>query len=340
MNYFSKLLEKSKSGIYLIAEACDNHMGSLDIAKGLVDAAKESGADSVKFQHHLADEEMLANTPISSNFNEPLYEFLLRNSLSLDNHFELYEYCKKKKITYLCTPFSFTAAKEIKDLVPFFKIGSGEFQDHWFIDKLKNLNKPILFSSGMCDFNELKKNIEYIKNHNLEFALMNCLSEYPPIHKDMNLGFITTLKNEFPDIVIGHSDHTADINTSIIAMSLGAEIIEKHITLSKFIPGPDNMVSVEPHEMRRLAEVSRYTKELMGSKKIINKKEREIRKWAYRSVVSKKNIKKGSIIKASDIITKRPGTGIPSKDYKKIVGRKSKVNIPKNKLIMFKDLND
>lgn len=338
MNFFENLIKKSQGEVYVIAEACDNHMGSLDIAKSLVNAAVYSGADAVKFQHHIANEEMLEDTPMSENFSEPLYEFLNRNSLTLDQHHELAKYCKKKKITYLCTPFSAKAASEISDLVPFFKIGSGEFQDIWLLDQLSELKKPLLLSSGMCTLEEIKENINYLINKEFDFAIMNCLSEYPPEYSDMNLKVITVLKELYPDIEIGHSDHSPEIYTSIVAASLGANIIEKHITISKFVDGPDKSVSVEPIEFKRLVNALRYIKSTLGEKKIINKKEEAIREWAYRSVVSKRDLPVDHIIQQKDICTKRPGSGILSKNFKDIIGKKVKNKIGVNQIVKWSDL--
>ena len=339
MNFFKNLISKSNGNVFVIAEACDNHMGSYDIATALVDAAKYSGADAVKFQHHLAYEEMLKESPMSDNFTEPLYDFLQRNSLTLENHKKLKKYCDDKDIIYLCTPFSYKAALEVKDLVPFFKIGSGEFQDHWFIDRLKEINKPVLFSSGMCTWDELVLNIKHLEKLNFDFAIMNCLSEYPPNYQDMNLGLIKILKNEFPCIEIGHSDHSPDISTSIVATAYGAGIIEKHLTISEFIPGPDKSVSINPQLFKQLVTSLRYIKSTLGESKIINKKEEEIRTWAYRSVVSTNELEAGKIISKKDICTKRPGTGVLSIDYKKIIGKKVKNKILKNQFIKLEDLN-
>lgn len=340
MNYFKKLIKKNSNKPYLIAEACDNHMGSLDMAKALVNAAVSGGASAVKFQHHIANEEMLENSPMSDNFSESLFDFLERNSLKLSDHFELAKYCKKKKITYLCTPFSFKAAQEVSELVPFFKIGSGEFQDHWFIDKLESLKKPILFSSGMCSMQEIEQNISYLNKKRFDFAIMNCLSEYPPKYSDMNLGVIKTLIKKYPNLLIGHSDHSPEIYTSIMAAALGAKIIEKHITLSRFIDGPDKSVSIDSENLLRLSIALNYIKSTMGANKKVNEKEKSIRKWAYRSIVANKDLPKNHIIKKSDICTKRPGIGIASRDYKKVIGKKVRNKIASNKIIYWKDIND
>jgi N,N'-diacetyllegionaminate synthase len=339
MKYFNTLTENCNGNIYVIAEACDNHMGSLDMARALVDAAIYAGADAVKFQHHLAEEEMLPGAPMSKNFAEPLFDFLKRNSLTLKQHYELYRYCSDKKITYLCTPFSLKAAIEIAPLVPFIKIGSGEFQDHWYIDGLRSLNLPVLFSSGMCSWTEICQNLEYIRRTGLDFGLMNCLSEYPPVYKDMNLRVIEKLIGNFPDIVIGHSDHSPNIDTSIVAAAIGANIIEKHLTLSEHVPGPDKSVSLLPDRFRELVESLRQIKSVMGIEKTVHQSELSIRLWAYRSVVAVTDIKPGDTILEEHLCTKRPGTGIPSSQYKTLIGKIAKTEIKANTLIDWSSVN-
>ncbi|MDC0334452.1 N-acetylneuraminate synthase family protein [Amylibacter sp.] len=336
MSFFKNLVNESDGGIYIIAEACDNHMGSLEMAKALARAAKFAGSDAVKFQHHIAYEEMLREAEMSSNFDEHLYDFLEKNALTIEEHYILKEFCDEIDITYLCTPFSFKAAEEICELVPFFKIGSGEFQDLWFLNKLAEMHKPVILSSGMCDWNEIVENVIELKD--LDFALLNCLSEYPPKYEDMNLKTITKLKNKFPNLVIGHSDHTQSNFTSLIAASLGAEIIEKHITLSEFVFGPDKDVSLDIRNFKFLIDELRLVKTTLGAEKKLQDKEKPIRKWAYRSVVAANDLEKGTIILDEHICTKRPGTGIPSSEYKKIIGRRIKHKIHKNTTIKKHDL--
>jgi len=327
MNYFQKLVKNTPGNVFIIAEACDNHMGSLDMAKYLARAAKLSGADAVKFQHHLVDEEMIKNSVSSSNFSEPLYDFLKRNSLSLEDHIVLKKFCDDLDILYLCTPFSFQAAKEIHDLVPFFKIGSGEFQDFWFIDNLKLLNKPILFSCGMSTKDEILN--WKLRYHDLDFALLNTLSEYPPVLQDMNISFIEDLRLMFgPNVIIGHSDHTQTTWTSVLAVSKGAQIIEKHITLSHYIFGPDKDVSLDVNEFQLLVNEVKKVILTLGNNKILNENEKAIRNWAYRSVVYSKSLASGHVITSEDIKTKRPGNGeILSRDYESLIGKKLKMDV-------------
>ena len=327
----------------IVAEACDNHFGSLINAKKMVDEAKKNGADVIKFQHHLPDEEMLKDVPQSKNFKISLYEFLKKYALKLSDHEELMRYCKKRKILYLCTPFSFKAAQElIKIGVQWFKIGSGEFLDIFFIEKIMKFKKDIIFSTGMCEENEIDymyKRLLKLKSKKQKVSLMNCTSEYPPNSKDLNIGYISNMIKRYPKFTIGHSDHTNDIYTSIAAVSFGAKIIEKHVYLDGLNHGPDKDVSISFKKLGEMSTAIRGLEVALGNKKKIHKDEKIIRTWAHRSIVTTKDLKKGTIIKYNDIITKRPGTGIPSLQYKKILGKRLRKDLKKNILIKWEDLD-
>jgi sialic acid synthase SpsE len=327
------ILKKNK--VIIIAEACDNHFGNLKNAKQMVLQAKKAGADVIKFQHHLPDEEMLKNVPKSSNFKMSLYDFLKKYSLTIDDHKKLKKYCKKIGILFLCTPFSYKASIELNKIgVEWFKIGSGEFTDTPFVKKILKFNKPVILSTGMSTLDEIEMMYKIVsKQKNKKVAFMNCTSEYPPILEDLNLGFIPKLIKKYPRLVIGHSDHTNDILSCIGAVALGAKIIEKHVNLDNKNYGPDRDVSISFKKFSQMVKLIRNLEKSLGSKKKIYNKEKQIRKWATRSIVSIKDIKKGQIIKKDDIWSKRPGTGIPSRYMDKIIGSKAKVNIKKNILI-------
>lgn len=326
----------------IIAEACDNHFGSLENAFKMIDLAKNAGADIIKFQHHIPDEEMLRKVPKSSNFKISLYEFLKKYALKIEDHYKVKKYCEKKKIKYLCTPFSYKAAEEINKLgVDTFKIGSGEFLDIFFIEKLLKLKKNIIFSTGMSTQNEMHYMYNYInklKFRNQKIAFMNCTSEYPPKLEDINLNYIPKMIKKFNKFTIGHSDHTDNIYTSISAVTLGAKIIEKHVFLDGKNYGPDRDVSISFNKLKELVKAIRCIEKSSGSVKKINRDEKIIRSWAHRSVVSQIDLYPGDKITYKDITTKRPGIGIASKDYKKILGKTVKKFIKKNNLILKKNL--
>jgi sialic acid synthase SpsE len=328
-----------KEPCFIIAEGCDNHLGSLETAKEMVRQAKACGADSIKFQHHLPDEEMLREgVPMSANFNMPLYEFLQKYALKLDQHYELLRYCKEVGIHYLCTPFSKKAAEEINEMgVSAFKIGSGELTDLPTLKVIARFGKPMILSTGMATLEEIDETVKTLRPLNDQIILMNCVSEYPAKHKDVNLGVIKELEKRY-DLVVGHSDHTPDIHTSIGAVALGAKLIEKHFILDHAQPGPDQSVSIDPPELREMVIAIRRVEAALGNQKTIHDLEKPIRAWALRSVVSLKPIAKGAKITPDMVWTKRPGTGIPAKHLEEIIGRTAKVNIPKDHLISWDEI--
>ncbi len=324
---------------FIIAEGCDNHLGNIDIAREMVRQAKACGADAIKFQHHLADEEMLREgVPMSTNFNMPLYDFLKLYALTLNQHVELMNYCREIGITYLCTPFSRKAAEELNEIgVEAFKIGSGELTDLPTLKRIAAFGKPIILSSGMAVWDEIDETINTLKPLNEQLALMNCVSEYPADYKDINLRVIPQLQQRY-DIPIGHSDHTPDIYTCFGAVAQGAKLIEKHLILDRRQPGPDQSVSIEPYELYQLVTGTRRIEAALGSEKKIHEKERPIRAWALRSVVSISPIPAGTVITEAHVWTKRPGTGIPARYLEAILGKIAKVDIPKDHLISWDEL--
>lgn len=325
--------------VFIVAEACDNHMGDLATAKEMVSLAKLAGADAIKFQHHLPDEEMLPDVPMSNNFNEPLYEFLKKHALSIDDHAALKRSCQESGIMYLCTPFSYKAALELNELkVEAFKIGSGEMTDIPSLQKIARLGRPMILSTGMSTLEEIDETVEALKPEKVDLALLNCVSEYPPVYQDINLGVIRTMQQRYPGVVIGHSDHTPDLYTSFAAVALGAAIIEKHVIIDKLQTGPDQSVSIDMTELHDLVSGIRKIERALGSEKRVHGRERPIREWAFRSVVAVTDIKAGQKIAADMVWTKRPGTGIPSKRLKDVIGKMAKVDIPVNTLLRWQDL--
>ena len=320
---------------YIIAEACENHFGDMDIAKKMIVEAKKCGCDAIKFQHHLPDEEMLPGGPTSDNFSEPLYDFLKRCSLSIEQHAELRSICINTEIEYLCTPFSYQAAIELHQLgLDIFKIGSGEMTDIPTLRSIAtNLARAMIVSTGMSTFGEIDDTYEMLSATKIPFCLLNCLSEYPPKYEDVNLGVIKEMQTRYPNAAIGHSDHTPDIYTSFAAVAMGAVIIEKHVTLDKSWSGPDQAVSIDFSQMAELVEGSRKIEAALGSEKKVHEKEIPIRKWAFRSLVTKRELKKGEILSVDNLSSKRPGTGIPSKDINRVVGKKVIRSLSRNTLL-------
>jgi N-acetylneuraminate synthase len=324
--------------VYIIAEACDNHLGNIQTAKEMIRLAKLAGADAIKFQHHIPDEEMLPDVPMSDNFDIPLYEFLKKYALTIEQHAELKKYCDEIGIQYLCTPFSWKAAKELHEIgVDVFKIGSGEMTDIPTLRKIAGFGKPMIISTGMCTFEEIDRTYNELKSR-VPLVLMNCVSEYPPIYEDINLKVINLMMERYSEAIIGHSDHTPDLYTSFAAVVLGAKVIEKHVIIDKRQPGPDQSVSIDFKELAELVEGIRKIEAALGDKKMLHKREEQIRTWAFRSLVTSRVIKKGEIISGDMLTSKRPGTGIPSWQIDKVVGKTAARDIPENTLLGWSDL--
>jgi sialic acid synthase SpsE len=324
---------------FIIAEGCDNHLGDISVAREMVRQAKLAGADAIKFQHHLPDEEMLPHVPMSTNFDMPLYEFLRKHALTLDQHAELKQHCEGAGILYLCTPFSWKAAQELETLdVVGYKIGSGEMTDIPTLVRIASFGKPMIISTGMSTFDEIDRTYNALRTRETPLALMNCVSEYPPVYEDINLGVVQQMIYRYPDAVIGHSDHTPDIYTCLAAVAFGARIIEKHVILDKRQPGPDQSVSIDFRDLASLVDGIRKIESALGSEKKVHTKERQIREWAFRSLVTTDDIKEGQILTEGLIWSKRPGTGIPSHRMDEVIGKAAVRDLPRNTLLKWEDI--
>jgi len=328
------------SPAFIIAEGADAHLGCMKRAKEMIRMAKLSGADAIKFQHHIPYEEMLRDSPTSDNMEEPLYDFLVKNALTIDQHIELKKYADETGIQFMCTPFSYKAAQELYDanILDVIKIGSGEMTDIPSLLKMAKFKKPMIVSTGMCTFEEIDETYKALIDAGVELALTNCVSEYPPVYEDINLNVINRMHEKYGKAVIGHSDHTPTLYTCFGAIMLGAKIIEKHVIVNKLTPGPDQSVSIDFNELRQLVDGIRILEAASGDTKKVHEKENDIRAWAFRSIVSCCNIKKGTVITEDMIWSKRPGTGIPSKKMDDVIGMTAINDITENTLLSWDDL--
>ncbi|MDB3975705.1 N-acetylneuraminate synthase family protein [Candidatus Pelagibacter sp.] len=328
---------------YIIVEACVNHQGDFSIAKKMIFYAKKLGAQCIKFQHHIVDEEMIRDVPMSSNFKEPLDQVIEKTNFTLTQHIKLKKYCDDLNINYLCTPFSIKAAEELNKIgVKAFKTGSGELTNLPFIDYLAKIGKPVILSTGMSYPNEIEESVKILKKYKTPFSIMHCISAYPCPYEIMNLDNIIELKKKYK-VPIGLSDHTPSIYNALGAISLGASLIEKHFTFDKNLQGPDHKSSINLPELKMLVQGCRANFLSRGSKKIIFRQEKEIVAWARESVVSSKNIKKNEKINIKNICTKRPTAKkgqIPASDFFNILKKKFKTKkfIKQNTILKYSDL--
>jgi len=315
----------------VIAEIGINHEGQYDKAIQLIDAACESGAEVIKFQCHIAEEEMLDTGVKPEGIStETLWNIIKRCELTESEERALQEYCMEKGVIYLSTPFSRAAADRLNDLgVPAFKIGSGECNNLPLIDHIAQMGKPIILSTGMNDLDSIRLSVDIIRAHNTPFALLHCTSMYPTPYEKVRLGAIGELQTNFPEAVIGLSDHSLNIWTCLGAVSLGASILEKHFTVSRDWPGPDTGISIEPDELADLIEGSNAVWQAQGGSKSILSEEQPVIDFAYASIVTIQPIKKGETLTLENIWVKRPGTGpIHAREFHSYLGCVSARDLP------------
>ena len=351
---------------YIIAEAGVNHNGKLELAKKLVDVAKEAGVDAVKFQTFKAEKivtpeaEQAKYQTENIGKKESQYAMLKRLELPYSAFQELKEYCDEKEIIFLSTPHSCQEDVDlVAELSPAIKVGSGDLTNLPILKYIARKNLPIILATGMACLEEVKEAVETILPINRELILLHCTTNYPTPLNEVNLKAMLTLKKEF-NLPIGYSDHTEDINVSLAAVALGACIIEKHFTLDRNLQGPDHKASLEPKDLKEMVEGIRNTETKLTEKEnpqnIIKEldigealgngikeprpSEVETAKVARKSIVAVKDIKKGAAIKEKMLAIKRPGTGIEPKYLNKVIGRITKENIKKDSIIKWDDFEN
>ncbi|MFB3850645.1 MAG: N-acetylneuraminate synthase [Acidobacteriota bacterium] len=325
---------------FIIAEAGVNHNGNLGLALKLVEAAKDSGADAVKFQTFKAENLVLKGAPQAnyqkknSKFKDQ-YEMLKSLELNFNDFIKIKEKCDKRNITFLSTPFDEESASFLNQInVPAFKIGSGDFNNLPLLIRIINFKKPLIMSSGMSDLKEVRKVIKKLRQIGLKrIALLHCVSSYPAPYSDVNLNVIKKFKSLF-DFPIGFSDHTLGVHIPIAAVSLGANIIEKHFTLDRKMEGPDHKASLQPEELKEMVKMIRDIETALGedAKKITPSEENTL-KVARKSLVAIVDIKKGEKVKREMVVPKRPSGGIEPMMIDKLIDRVAKIDISKDTIL-------
>lgn len=323
----------------IIAEIGSTHDGSMKLAKESIKIAAKSGADCVKFQMHIAEEETLKNAPSPYYFKtETRFEYFKRTAFNFNQWKELVKHCKKYKVEFLCSPFSLKAVDILEKLkVKYYKVPSGELTNLPLIAKLAKTRKKIFLSTGMSSWKEIDQATKLLKNENC--LVMQCSSIYPCDIKDVGSNIFYDLKKKYKKF--GFSDHTTSFAASCLAASLGAQVIEKHFTLSKKLYGSDAKFSMEPMEFKDFCKIIKDIWHIQKFKINKNnlKKFSSMKKVFEKSIVSKKYIKKGSKIKFEDLNYKKPGDGIRADQYKKIIGKIVNKDIDVDKKIKFSDFN-
>lgn len=329
---------------FIIAEAGVNHNGSVKLAKKLVGAAKEAGADAVKFQTFKTKNLVTKNArkaeyQIKNSGEESQYEMIKRLELSPDEFWEIAKYAEDKGIIFLSSPFDAESVDLLDEIdIPAFKIASGEITNFPLLKHIAGKQKPVILSTGMSTMGEVEEAINLIEKYNDDIILMHCLTNYPAKKEDANLNVIKTLEYTFKRPV-GFSDHTSGVEMSVAAVALGSCIIEKHFTIDKNLPGPDHKASLEPHELSEMVKAIRNIEKGLGNgiKKPTND-EIKIKKLVRKSIVAKEGIPKGSILTDEMLDIKRPGTGIEPKYLDKLIGKELIEDVKKDDLLKWNQL--
>ena len=325
----------------VIAEIGINHEGDIRKALRMVDDAYTAGCECVKFQSHVIEDEMIPNSVIPGNANESIWDIMERCALSEDEERQLKQYVESKGMLFLSTPFSRAAAERLHGMgVDAYKIGSGECNNYPLIEHIANFGKPIILSTGMNDIASVRPAVEIFRAHSISFALLHCTSMYPTPYEKVRLGALAQLQTEFPDAVIGLSDHTLTNYTSLASVALGAAILERHFTSDKSWPGPDVNISMNPFELADLITGSRAIHQALGGSKQILAEEQPTIDFAYACVVALCDIPAGSTFSKDNIWVKRPGTGqILAVEFPRILGRRASRSIAKNAQLSWDDIN-
>lgn len=314
--------------VFIIAEAGVNHNGDISLAKQLVDVAVSAGADAVKFQTFKAEKlvcknaEKAAYQKETTNQAESQLEMLKKLELSEEMHDQLIDYCKKKGILFLSTPFDVDSVDYLIELgIEIIKIPSGEITNYPYLRKIAQTGKKVILSTGMSSLKEVREAVEVLKEYgNKDIAVLHCNTEYPTPFTEVNLKAMLTMRDEL-GVKVGYSDHTMGIEIPIAAVAMGAQIIEKHFTLDKTMDGPDHKASLEPHELKAMINAIRNVENALGTgvKEPSESEQRNIG-IVRKSIVAKYAIKKGEVFSEENLVTKRPGTGVSPMKWNEIIG--------------------
>ena len=329
-------------GVFIIAEAGVNHNGSLDLAKQLIDVAVEAGVDAVKFQTWKT-ENLVTSDAIQAEYQkqntqkeESQFDMLKKLELSYDDFIELKKHCDKRGIIFMSTPDEEESAHFLKDLQDVFKIGSGELTNIPFLRLIGSFGKKVILSTGMGNLGEIETAFNTLiesgtKKDNI--TLLHAISEYPAPFEQLNLKAIQTMKQAF-DVEVGFSDHSLGIEAPIAAVALGASVIEKHFTLDKNMEGPDHKASLTPQELKEMVKAIRNVEKALGDgiKRAMPCEEKN-KAVVRKSIVAKKEIKKGEIFNNENLTTKRVGDGLEAKYWDLVIGNIANRNYKKDEPI-------
>lgn len=324
MNVVNTICGK-KQPVYIVAEAGINHNGDLKIAKKMIEKAAKCGVNGIKFQTIFPEE------LFSKNQNSKLFNLIDKWSFTKLEHLELKKHSSKFGIEFLSTPVGLRSLNLLAEInIKAIKIASGELTN---IDLLKNAGKlkiPLIISTGMSTIDEIIFAVQIIKKESCPFMLLHCTASYPAPIEDTHISTIPFLAKKF-NVPIGYSDHTLGIDTCLATIPLGTKLIEKHFTLNKKMPGPDQKLSADPKQLSLLVSHIRKIEKMIGIPRIsVFKSESKFRKAMRKSIVTTEDISKGTVLKKHMFTFIRPEIGMPPKEIKNILGKKAKTIIKKD----------
>lgn len=327
--------------IIIIAEAGVNHNGSLAAAKQMVLAARNAGADYIKFQTFSPEKlvsvyaEKAEYQKQTTGTEESQLEMLKKLALTQEDFLELKTYCRQQGIGFLSTPFDLDSIHFLNRLhMDFWKLPSGEITNLPYLLEIAGTGKPVVMSTGMCGMEEIRQAVDCLKKAGTpEITLLHCNTEYPTPMEDVNLKAMITMEKEFC-LPVGYSDHTRGIEIPVAAAALGACVLEKHFTLDRGMEGPDHQASLEPEELKAMVTAVRNVEEALGSgKKEPSQSEQKNRAVARKSIVAKCRIKKGERFSEENLTVKRPGTGISPMRWPELMGQTADRDYAEDELI-------
>ena len=332
---------------YVIAEIGANHNGDMNLAKKLIDTAKECGADAAKFQswnkdsifsRQVYDDNFFLRDDYRNRTDYTLEEIVDKYHIGVEQHKELKAYCDSVGIEFVSTPFSKPEVDLLVELnVPFFKIASMDLNNTPFLEYVASKGKPVVISTGLCGLSDVSDAVDTLKNNGCpQIYLLHCVSIYPPKDEQVNLNNIDLLRMAF-NLPVGYSDHTLGTVAPIMSITKGVCIIEKHFTLDKNMEGWDHKISANPEELREICNAAKTGYKMLGSYTKVVNEDLERRNAFQRSIVAARPIKKGEIITEDALNYKRPGTGISPKYYRFVVGKEAKRDIAYDELLKMSD---
>lgn len=324
----------------VIAEAGVNHNGDFVTAKEMIRAAKECGADIVKFQTFNVDKLVSKYAPMAeyqkenTGKSETQKAMLERLQLSQEQFCDLSEYCKEIGIQFLSTPFELDSVDFLTQIQDIWKIPSGEITNYPYLVRIAKTGYPVILSTGMSEMWEIREAVKILKDNGVkDITILHCTTEYPTPLTEVNLNVMNTLAEEF-GCKVGYSDHTEGIAVALAAVAMGAEVIEKHFTLDRNMEGPDHKASLEPNELKLMIDGIRKIELAKGNAtKMLTESENKNRDVARKSIVASKNIKCGEIFTEDNLTTKRPGNGISPMKWNEIIGKRAKRDFEEDELI-------